>query len=106
MVKTSEDCSMPTRFRKIRKFEGEEATVGDNQQGIEVQEAMEATAKQGDTNTPGPHYYRQVSTIWKTRLPSLRKNISTMNIGELNQLVDSFLSNGKAEKKEKGILID
>lgn len=29
-----------------------------------------------------------------------------MNVGELNRLIDTYLSNGKAAKKEDGILID
>lgn len=98
---------MPTRFRKIRKFRGGRS------HGWGQSAGHRGAGSHGGFGKTGGHKHMWTRTIinksqlfGKHGFYHYRKNISTMNVGELNQLVDFFLSNGKAEQKEEGIRID
>ena len=98
---------MPTRFRKVRKFRGGRS------HGWGQSAGHRGAGSHGGFGKAGGHKHLWTYTIvhdpdrfGRHGFYRYGSNISTMNVGELNRLVDNFLSTGMAEKKEEGILVN
>lgn len=98
---------MPTRFRKVRKFRGGRS------HGWGQSAGHRGAGSHGGFGKTGGHKHmwtyiivHEPERFGKHGFYHYQNNVSTMNVGELNQLIDNYVSNGKAEKKEEGVFID
>lgn len=98
---------MPTRIRKVRKFRGGR-THGWGQSA-----GHRGAGSHGGFGKAGGHKSKWTRTVsyepdryGKHGFHHESDIITTMNVGELDQLADKLLSSGQATKKDEGILID
>lgn len=98
---------MPTRIRKVRKYRGGR-THGWGQSA-----GHRGAGSHGGFGKAGGHKSKWTRTVsyepdryGKHGFHHESDIITTMNVGELDQLADKLLSSGQATKKDEGILID
>jgi len=98
---------MPTRLRKIRKLRGSRS------HGWGQSAGHRGAGSHGGFGKTGGHKHKWTYTLshepdrfGKHGFHRESIRFTTMNVGELSQLADEFLSSGQATKKDEGIFID
>ena len=98
---------MPTRFRKVRKHRGSRShgwgqSAGHRGAGSRGGHGKAGGRKHGWTYTivHEPNRYRKHGFYHKSM------SVTSMNVGELDQIANALLSKGQATKNDEGILID
>ena len=98
---------MPSRIRKIRKLRGSRH-CGWGQTG-----GHSGAGKHGGFGSTGGHKHRWTYTLaheperfGKHGFYHASDRTTTMNVGELNELVEALLVSGQATKTDDGIVID
>ncbi len=98
---------MPTRLGKTRKFRGSRS------HGWGQSHAHRGAGNQGGFGKTGGHKHRwtyivshEPNYFGKHGFYHQHTRVTSVNIGELDQLANELLTSNKAEKKDGGIFID
>ena len=98
---------MPTRIRKVRQYRGSRT------HGWGQTHAHQGAGTHGGFGRSGGHKHGWTYTVahelgryGKHGFHRESLEVTTMNVGELDQLVEKLLLSGKAAKKDEGIFID